>query len=930
MTVQRGSRCERTLRVALGFQLALSTTAIWSTAGNAYAQHQADAALGWGDRLLASGLVITREEIRATGFVTLDEVLQRLSSHANGLNTQSNELGNGASRLNLRSLGASSTLVLVNGRRFVPGGDGADDSVDLNAIPLSIVERIEVVTDSASAVYGSGAMTGIVNVVTRAGFEGLEAHALTGISERGDAWTYHLDATGGVDLGPGGFTVSAYLFEQEPVLAEDRSFSEEPVGFDWGSFDAAGSPDDFRPFILSGAGSTAVPEGRIIDRTGAPGNAAWEALDCSNATCQNSVDEGFRRVRGSDDSFNFKAPDYILTPSLRYGLHALGDYRFSEALSLFAEGSFNRRESTSQLASQPLFTIGSGVTVSADNIHNPFGRDFSDVRRRLVEAGPRRFEHDTNTYRLVVGARGQLPPFSMVSKWAWEVHFNYGRTDSAVASAAGLVLENLRRALGSNAECGGECVPLDLFGGAGSITPEMIEFIRFTGARAGTTEEYVAAARLSASLLELPTAETPIALSTGYTFRRLSGSDLPDPMNLPEEAVTGVAVQDSVASAGLEVHAVSLELSVPIVEEMPGVEALGVHAAARYSAFDADFDNLSYRLGVEWRPAASISIRGAFSTAFRAPTLRERFARGAVTFADVGDPCSLNPGIGQLSNPVVAANCAADGLAGGVLDPSTQIRAENGGNPGLQPETSESFTISAALEDDLVEGLGLALGYFSLSIHDAIGRTDAATILNGCYALSTRVFCNLVERSASTGGLTRIIEAPINAGTRRVEGLDFHLRYQAPDFGAGVFRLGLDGTLLVDLSSNGASVLGTKSQLGANPDLRLNGFLHWNWEVLEAGTQFLVVPGYTECRTETCGTEGVAPFSRPVEDFVQVDIFAGVRLNSGLGETRFSVGVHNLGDAPPPFLAEGVTNRVGADNYDFIGRRYYLRVSQSL
>ena len=377
-------------------------------------------------------LVLERADIEATGRVTLAEVLQRLPLAGNGLNVQFNNGGNGSARFDLRSLGPARNLILLNGRRFVPGGDGADESVDLDAIPLAFVERIEILTGGASSIHGSGAIAGVVNVVTRRDVEGVEARVFTGLSERGDAATYQVDVTAGVrsEDGRGHLVLAAMIYDQQPVSAADRAFARATRRFDFGAYRAAGAPEDEAPFLSPG-GSSATPGGRVVDRLETPGNAAWDSSGCAGGACQNDPAQGWRPVEDPGDLYEFQPENHLVTPSRRLGLMTQGRYAPSPALGFFFEGSLHRRASEQRLAPTPLFTSSEGLRISRDNVFNPFGRDFVDLQRRLLELGPRRFRQESHTFRLLTGIEGELPPLGPLSGWQWSGHLSLGRTETS-------------------------------------------------------------------------------------------------------------------------------------------------------------------------------------------------------------------------------------------------------------------------------------------------------------------------------------------------------------------------------------------------------------------------------------------------------------------------------------------------------------------
>ena len=883
--------------------------------------------------------VIDGEDMLAVGRPSVAEILQRLPSSANAINLQFNNGGNGAARINLRSLGAARTLVLVNGRRFVSGGDGADASVDLNAIPTSIIERIEVLKDGGSAVYGSDAIAGVVNIITKKDFTGVEANAYDSITQRGDGRIYQVDLTAGIasEDGRSNMLFSVQFMDQQPIFAGDREFSRVQRLFDFDAFDAAGRPQGSVSRFLGAVGSSVVPGGRILDRTGAPGNAAWDALNCQRSSCQNGsesvgdVGQGWRLSGGDEDLYNFQPENFLSTPYQRLSFYALGNHRVSDYLSFFFEGSFTRRESKVLLASEPFQTSLEGLTVSGQNRYNPFGRDFDDVRRRMVEAGNRVNAREGTTARAVVGMEGDLP--AALAGWSWETYLNYGRTDTITLWSGRLNRARLAAALGPDSGCTGDCVPLDLFSGPGGITQEMIDYISYVGVDRGYSEQLVAAANVDGPLFHL-WAEDPVAASLGYEFRREEGADTPNPLVASGDS-TGNKREPTAGS--YDMSAVYAELVAPLVSNRPWVQSLELSAAARWTSFA---NSTTYKLGLRYNPDDWFALRGTVTTAFRTPSVTELYQGQADSFQNVADPCSASRG--NLDSPTVAANCAADGFDGGVSDDRTQLRTRVGGSPDLEPETADTFTLGLVLEDQLVPGLTASIDYYEIEIDHAIESIGSATILASCYQqeAGNRRFCDRIQRDGA-GFIQNIIDLDANVGGFRAEGIDFGLKYRSPGFGFGRLGAGIDGTLLLDLTQIQAdgfeqSFVGNYDQAagatpGANPRYRLSAFLRWALDRFNAGVNFRYLPSFDECEGGPCNVNSVErPVKRIVDDYFYMDVFAGVNLVSPLGASSLTVGMNNVTDATPPYIANGFLAESDAATYDYAGRSFYLRLTHQL
>ena len=422
--------------------------------------------------------IISRQEIEDLGVTSIGDFLQDIPQNVGGLNAQNNNGGNGSTQLSLRNLGSGRTLVLINGRRHVPYATGG--TVDLNAIAPATIERVDVLLDGASSVYGADAVAGVVNFITRNDFEGAEVSLFTGASSEGDGEITDWSFTMGTTSDRGNIMMTLGRYEMKEVMAGDRGWAFQDIFYDWET------GEEF------GLGSSATPEGTIIDRLGQEGNAAWQAIagngpflwgpgGLNPSQTWSSFSFGGNSDSGEGSYYNYQPENYLYTPQERTNFFITGNYELLDGVNGFMELSYINRKSDQLLAPTPLFIISEGITVEADQFHNPFGRDFIDVRRRMVEAGNRNFIQDIDTYRIVGGVEMSL------EDWDIEVSYNFGRTDGTDTNEGRFIRSRVVQALSS--DCDAPCVPLNLFGGPGSITQDQIDWISYTGTAKTTYQQ---------------------------------------------------------------------------------------------------------------------------------------------------------------------------------------------------------------------------------------------------------------------------------------------------------------------------------------------------------------------------------------------------------------------------------------------------------
>ncbi len=862
--------------------------------------------------------VIEREQIVNSGQASLGDFLQELPFVTGSpLNTSTSSRGEGGglsrgiSTIELRGLGPERTLVLVNGRRFVPGGNGASGVVDISMLPLALVDRVEIFKSGASVEYGADAVAGVVNIITRNETDGLELQAQGKLTSRGDAETYALSAVFGQQLGRASFFAGLEYSDQAAVSKGDRGFSNSLL--------TVSGPDN----SIVADGSSAPPQGNFRTSLG--------RLTLIDGAAGNSIDD-FRPFidSGPDtDRFNFNPFEDLLQASERFSVFAQGRFAFSTAFNVFGEAFYHRRDSSQQLAPLPFFTNREeNVSVSAANAFNPFGEELTDVRRRLVEAGPRRFIQDNDAWRFVLGADG------LVAGWFWDVSINHARNSTDQLQTGDLLDSQLQLALGpsffdatGNAVCGtpdapvNQCVPLNVFAGAGSITQDMLDFVGTDLRDAGFNEQTVFSANISGSLLELPAGSLGAAF--GYEYRDEDASDNPDPQTVIGNT-TGSA--RAATSGGFDTHEVYAEFGIPLLRDVPLARELSLDLGSRLVSFSNFGTELLYEVGLHYRPVEDLQFRVAYSEAFRAPNVRELFGGFSQSNPIVQDPCA---DFSQLGTAAVE-RCVAQGVPadGSFIQNGQETPQLGGGNADLGPEQADVFSVGLTYQPAWLDGLVVNLDYYDIQIDNGIFALGSNTILEQCLTTGEPAFCERIIRDTS-GGITQISAQLQNIASETAQGVDLDLAYAHPGWGGS-----FDHRILISYVAERDLV----AFPGAEPFAGAGGFdmdtfgaiPRWrgNYRIGWTGGRWRV--GYEAQwigSVEETGGEIFPGTVNQVPNQVYHDVFASFALTT---DAAISAGIDNLTDETPPFLANADEANTDVSTYRLLGTTFWLRLNYRL
>jgi len=720
----------------------------------------------------------------------------------------------GVNLLDLRGLGTNRTLVLVNGRRHVSSSPGSYD-VDVNTIPIDLLERVDVVTGGNSAVYGSDAVSGVVNFITRRDYEGFALRGQSGITSYGDRRSYFISGTWGRNFLDDtlNVAVSAEYARQAALYHGDRpamtgvytgvpgfttvdsTVGELPAGDGIPDTAFFQGPDGitFNFISLGGGVATACPAANPANplvtlrrslvctgrrtptaagpNTGTEISDAWFFLP-DGTLVRNNPSQDFREFGGA--TFGGRGASGVegaqLAPGFqRAAVNLLLNANISPAVQPFAEFKYVWVTAYQQ-STQPTFV--NSILSPTFRTDNPFlTQQARDAINRISgqplgtlqtfsfnrfnnDIGTRAEDHERNTFRAVVGVRGEI---ATTGNWNYEVSVNYGRTETFYETGGNVIIANFNRAADAAAGPGGSiqcrvnvdanpnnddpaCRPLNLFGfGAPATTPDALDYVLYTSTRDQWAEQINAIAFISGDTsgwLELPGG--PIGLVFGVEYRREDAfSDYDDFTQSGATFLNSIAEFDPPA---IEVREAFAEIRIPLLRDRPFFHELSIEAAARYSDYSSTGGVWAYNIGAIWAPVRDLRFRGGYARSVRAPNLGDLFATRSETFSAIADPCSQ---ANILAGPNRVQRCAEAGIpttldVAGVIVPwnnnsVSTISGFNQGNPVLQPERGTSWTVGAVFQPRWVPGLSISVDYYNIEIRDAIAGLTGQAIVNRCY-----------------------------------------------------------------------------------------------------------------------------------------------------------------------------------------------------
>ncbi|MDJ0655807.1 MAG: TonB-dependent receptor [Xanthomonadales bacterium] len=892
--------------------------------------------------------ILTEVDIDRSGQVSLADFVQKLPISGSAINKTNNSSGNlgfppdgagigaGAAEIDLRYLQSKRVLVLVDGRRWVRGSSasGVSGAVDLNTIPSNAIKSIEILQDGASAVYGTDAIGGVVNVITQDNWDMFKVSAYMGqYASEGDHETEEFDIAWGASTDNARAFLDISYTDQGAVEAGDRAISRNPI------------PNGPFPGASSG-----VPAGRFVfvdPRTGGTVNVAPNRVN--PAFDFNNPGSGDFRNFTNADRFNYQPFNYIVTPNTRTSVFAKSEYDVTDDITFRLLASYNNRESQSRAAPEPLFLGPDGgggtfleqIVWPANHPFNPFGVDLGPDNiaffgRRPIEAGPRLFDQNVDTFYISAGADGSF----MVGDRpiGWDINFIWAQNQANQVKRGAFNARNIATALGDPSVCAATpgCTPLNIVG-EGSITQEMLNYVTFIQKDESEQDLRDISINLTGEFGGLEAGDIGWAL--GYEFREEEGFFIPDSVVTRGETA---GVPASPTAGGFEVDELYGEVVVPLLADVGGADRLDISAAFRWSDYDLFGSDTVGKIGLNWAPVEDFVVRANFSEGLRAPNIGELFNTGSRFDSSIIDPCSS-------VSAADAANCAALGVPADLEQINPQISVSTGGNENLTPETSDTFTVGfawdvAAVDNwDGIDRLTIEANYYDIEIEDAIQAPNAQDVVNNCVRTLDDVFCNAVSRSAN-GQILRVDGVLANIGGIETSGWDFTVRMDTAEYDWGRLSFewvntildeyteittGPDGPISTDragteLGSPERGYVETKSTLNAD-------WYYGDWDVR-------LSLRYLSSLDEPCGgvvgafelfefcSRGAA--GNEIDSRVYVDAqVSWAPAGLGDGNWAFQLGADNLFDEDVPTCYSCDLNSWDGTLYPTPGTMVYARVS---
>jgi outer membrane receptor protein involved in Fe transport len=927
---------------------------------------------------------VTQELFERTGSSTVETALNTLPQFVPGFtSTTNNPFNGGQANVQLRGLGSTSTLVLIDGKRLIPAnGTGV---VDLNIIPGSLIESVEIITGGASAVYGSDAVAGVVNFRLKKKFDGVELDAQWGQTDRGDGADYGGGVTAGLDFADGRGSILGYVgyAERESLLGGQRDFSSYALRYVGPDAGGVGPGGAFRP-----QGAPSIEEGRVIGVRASQGtfdslfatygypagsvpNQTQFGLNTDGTvfTQGNVVTPGsVANFRGEIDplffndrryTYNFAPVNYLQLPLERVSVFARAGFEFSEAAEVYAQGLYADYTADAQMAPTATFFgvfmpptnpfIPADLQLLLDSRADP-GEDVV-LDKRMSELGPRIASVQHDVYQATLGLRGQV-----FDGWSYDAYLQIGandQTDTQSGNASTSRIEELTFAPdGGEAICGG----FNPFG-LGSISAECAAYIAVDGTNRAGVDQTILEASLSGPLLQMPAGELRAAFGAFYKKDEyFYNADPVASVFLPDGRpdIIGFNASDDIEGEDDNTD-LYVEASIPLLADRPGVRSLEAVVGYRYSDYASAGGADAYKAELLYRPVDALRLRSSYQRAVRAPSVYELYLpQLPALFFPSGiemplDPCEARSA--QRNGPdqaQVEALCLAQGMPPELLpnyeDPDLVAQGFAGGNPDLDPETADTLTVGVVLTSPFasrwLDRLQVSLDWYRIEIEEAIVTVFADEFITRCFDRAfnpgfevSNQWCGMFSRNPASGDIVDAFEILRNTEGLRTSGLDLQLDWRF-DLGPGELGVNwlvsyLDSFEQLEASGIPPSELAGTAGPDANflgrslPEWKWSFSLSYAWQALTLDARWRYIGGMKDADPEV-----IPEFRIPHYDYF--DLGASYDFEEGaLAGLELRVGIENATDEDPPLFPSGTQFNTDPSQYDILGRRYYMSLRYS-
>jgi outer membrane receptor protein involved in Fe transport len=825
-------------------------------------------------------VVFEREDFERAGVNTLQEFARYLPIN---LPEFTKWWEAGPAHFDLRGIGIDNTLVLVNGLRIAPYAMAGESVIDVNAIPMSAIERVEILKDGASAIYGADAVAGVVNVILRKGFDGIEVSAGYGTSEEGDGQELLADIVTGWDNGRGSILFSLSWYDREPQWARDREWSEDV------DYSNVGGPN-FR------SSRSSPPTMLRWD------NFQWEADSaCGTDPLLTNVDASpWGASWGTACWFNYNQYMMLFGGLERLGATLSGRYQINADLSFFGDVLYSDYEGDFAQATAPVH--GSALIetytflpyVPADHPNNPFGTE-GEIRARPLDIGNRIYVIDSSSYRIVAGVEG------VWGEWDWVTSGMFSQNDVTKNYHNALPQTRFQLALNGQGGPNGD-LWYNPFGFMPENDPGLIDWLTVYTWSEDTSRESSLDLQFSRLFGSLPGGPVGVAIGTQYREQELQ--QWADEHLLSRDLAGGSFHKP--VSADREIFSVYAEFSLPILD------SLEAQLAVRWEDYSDFGSTTNPKIALRWQPLPSLMFRGSYSESFRPPSFWELYNPEQLSFGGYEDTV-------RCEYTGAPEDCER-----------REYRRVASGNPDLQPEEGESWFAGLVWEPDFLPGFELQLDFWEFHHTDRVEWSDAQLILDegGDFGIIREPS----EPDGTPGRIVLIHEAPINTDVMNTRGFDTTLLYgwqteRNGDFNASLMHAYIDEWVLQDtiyVDEQGFNYAGNYRWVNAIPRNRAN--LNFNWTLGKHGASANIhyVGHYNnDFNTYVGGEETDEPWE--IGSHTTFDLQYSYTFDS-LKSAVLRIGCHNCADSDPP-----LTFYVPPEPFhDGRGRFWYFRWQQPI
>jgi iron complex outermembrane receptor protein len=805
--------------------------------------------------------VMTQAQIQKSGLITVGDILNQMSSAGTpefdrgGSLTSNRE--NGGQYISLRNLGANRLLVLVDGKRWTQTVNGY---TDMSTIPSAMIERIEVLKDGASAIYGSDAISGVVNIILKKRMEGGQLSAYMGANDKLDGKSKDFSVSYGANSEKTSLMFGFSHTEQQAVWARDRDITAYPKGPNhkldglgagpWGRVNPVDPATGVAQLAKLADGS---PNPAFFDRVlnhtgGAGGNGVGVGADPRNPA-------NYHNYTGSDaDKFNSSSQMMYQMPTKLDTVFTKGSVELPYGMQLATTAMYSQRTSSAQIAGYPLRTdVQSNypVYVDANSYYNGLGQDLYFSRRTTER--PRVTTNENKTLHIDATLSGNFDVKNHA--FNWDIGYNHSSVSGNVTGTGNVNLLNLKRALGPSfmngagvVQCGtaaapvslAECQPFNVLGGPGASSDAAINYIMSTGQSTYGSTVNSATANIGGEILQLPAGM--MGFAAGVEHREVRGYDTPGQF---EQSGYSTELAGNPTVGKYTVREAYAELNVPLLKDLPFARLLSLNVASRYSDYSNFGNTTNSKASVMWKPFNDLLARGTWAQGFRAPAVGDTFGGGQQSYDTYTDPCDSE--YGQRGAAGVDARCTLAGARPGFRQisqtgPITDSGGAQGtspfnsgaGNATLQPERAKTKTFGLVYSPSFLTGFSASLDWYNITVDNLISGITATQTAEYCYVKGIPSFCGSIVRDAS-GAITNLSHGNANLGALETEGVDLGLTYRMARTSYGQFGLRSDTTFVTkyrqkpDNESDFVSYVGEYDENGvAYYRLKSNVSLDWN------------------------------------------------------------------------------------------------------